>query len=146
MPWFKAIDVAKALKYKDTDWAIRNHVSEDDKRQQGSFDLNPGNSPGLKGNWKIAKYINESGLYRLIFGSEIEEAKVFKHWVTREVLPQIRKTGSYKPSYHYRRNETELGPTPQQRWTEVNRLSEGREDALHYKVVKHIRDRYRDAT
>jgi prophage antirepressor-like protein len=133
-PWFKAVDVANALKYKDTDDAIRTHVADDDKRQQGSFNLNPGKTPGygssnlnpgetpgygssnlnpletpgygssnfnpvkttgLKGNWKIAKYINESGLYCLIFGSEMVEAKVFKHWVTREVLPQIRKTGTY---------------------------------------------------
>ena len=39
--------------------------------------------------------INESGLYALIFGSKLAEAKRFKHWVTSEVLPQIRKTGSY---------------------------------------------------
>ena len=146
VPWFKAIDVASALNYKDADKAIRIHVSDDDKRQQGSLILNPAKSAGLRGNWKNIVYINESGLFCLIFGSEIEEAKVFKHWVTREVLPQIRKTGSYKANYHYRRNETELGPTPQQRWTEVNRLSEGREDELHYKVVKHIKKQYPDVT
>ncbi len=83
--WFKAIDVAKALKYKDSDDAIRKHVSEDDKRQQCSFKLNPGKTPGLQGNWKNAKYINESGLYCLIFGSKLEQAKAFKHWVTRVV-------------------------------------------------------------
>ena len=94
-PWFKAKDAATVLKYKDTDDAIRQHVAYDDERQQGSFNLNPGKTPGLKGNWKIAKYINESGLYCLIFGSELDDAKVFKHWVTREVLPQISKTGSY---------------------------------------------------
>ncbi len=49
-PWFKAKDAAAALKYKDTDDAIRAHVAEDDKRQQGSFSLNPGKTPGLKGN------------------------------------------------------------------------------------------------
>ena len=138
VPWFKAIDVASALNCKHTDKAVRTHVSEDDKCLQGSLISNPAKSPGLKGNWKSTIYINESGLYCLIFGSEMEEAKVFKRWVTQEVLPQIRETGSYNRNYHYRRNETDLGPTPQQRWTEVNRLSEGREDALHYKVVKHI--------
>ena len=40
-PWFRAIDIATALKYTDTDKAIRRHVADDDKRQQGSFDLNP---------------------------------------------------------------------------------------------------------
>ena len=74
-PWFKAKDVATVLKYKDTDDAIRQHVAHDDKRQQGSFILNPGKTPGLKGNWKIAKYINESGLYFLIFGSDMDNAK-----------------------------------------------------------------------
>ena len=136
-PWFKAADVASALKYVKTDKAIRDHVSEDDKRTQGSLisnppksggltgdskNANPCESPGLKGNWKNAIYINESGLYCLIFGSAMEEAKVFKHWVTREVLPQIRKTGSYKSRYDYWRNEAELGLTSQRRWKEVKKI------------------------
>jgi prophage antirepressor-like protein len=137
-PWFKAVDVAKALRYTDADQAIRRHVADDDKRQQGSFNLNPVVLTGLKGNWKMTKYINESGLYCLIFGSHLEEAKVFKHWVTREVLPQIRKTGSYNSNYRYYRD------VPMQ-WAEVDRLAEGREDELHYKVAKHIRARYPDA-
>jgi len=171
-PWFKASDVARALKYKDTDQAVRMHVSDEDTRQQGSFilntlnlrgfraiakniefdedesdqGLNPVNFTGLKGNWKTAKYINESGLYCLIFGSDMAEAKVFKHWVTREVLPQIRKTGSYNKDYNYWRNVLELGATSQQRWKEVKRLAQGREDELHYRVVEHIKKRYPDAT
>ncbi len=133
-PWFKAIDVAKALKYTDTDQAMRQHVAHDDKRQQGSFNLNPvkttglnpGKTPGLKGNWKIAKYINESGLYCLIFGSELDEAKVFKHWVTREVLPQIRKTGSYMS--HEEAVHRITNPTG--------------ETKLHYRVKAYIARRY----
>ena len=50
VPWFKAKDVATALRYKDTNQAIRVHVSDDDKRLQGSLISNPGKSPGLKGN------------------------------------------------------------------------------------------------
>ena len=50
-PWFKAKDAATVLKYKDTDDAIRQHVAYDDKRQQGSFNLNPGKTPGFKCNW-----------------------------------------------------------------------------------------------
>ena len=133
-PWFKAKDVATALKYKDTDDAIRVHVADDDKRTQGSLILNPGVSPGLKGNWKNAKYINESGLYCLIFGSKMEEAKVFKHWVTREVLPAIRKTGSYN-NYRYSRNQNELGTTEQERWKTVRELAIGNEDELQYKII-----------
>ena len=74
-PWFKAIDIATALKYRNTDDAVRRHVADDDKRQQGSFNLNPSVSRWLKGNWKMTKYINESGLYCLIFGSNMEEAR-----------------------------------------------------------------------
>ena len=139
-PWFKAVDVARALKYARTDQAIRVHVADDDKREQGSFILNPLCERGLKGNWRATVYINESGLYCLIFGSRLEEAKVFMHWVTRDVLPQIRKTGSYNiNNYHYWRDDP-------MNWGEVDKLAEGREDQLHYKVVKHIRDRYPDAT
>jgi prophage antirepressor-like protein len=138
-PWFKAFDVASALKYRNTNDAIKRHVADDDKREQGSFTFNPRETRGLKGNWKSAVYINDSGLYCLIFGSDLEEARIFKHWVTREVLPQIRKTGSYHSNYHYYRD----GPMT---WVQVNELAEGREDELHYKVVKHIRARYPDAT
>ena len=137
-PWFRAIDIATALKYTDTDKAIRRHVADDDKRQQGSFNLKPAVLAGFKGNWKMTKYINESGLYCLIFGSNMEEAKIFKHWVSRVVLPQIRKTGSYNSNYHYYRDAPMT-------WGEVDQLATGREDQLHYKVVKHIRDRYPDA-
>jgi prophage antirepressor-like protein len=141
-PWFKAIDVATALKYTDTDQAIRIHVSDDDIRTQGSLILNPVKSTGLKGNWKIAKYINESGLYCLIFGSEMAEAKVFKHWVTSEVLPAIRKTGFYNSDYHYWRNDPQLGTDDQERCRMVHQLATGREDDLHYKVVAHLRQTY----
>ena len=138
-PWFKAVDVAKALRYTDTDKAIRRHVADDDKRHQGSFNFNPAEMAGLKGNWRSAVYINDSGMYCLAFASQLEEAKVFKHWVTREVLPQIRKTGSYHSNYHYYRN----GPLE---WSQVHDLAKGMEDQLHYRVVKHIRDRYPNAT
>ena len=138
-PWFRAIDVATALKYTRTDQAIHMHVADDDKREQRSFDLNPPVLRELKGNWKMTKYINGSGLYCFIFGSHMEETKLFKHWVTRDVLPQIRKTGFYDSNYHYWRDVPMT-------WGEVDQLASGREDQLHYKVVKHIRDRYPDAT
>ena len=138
-PWFRAVDVATALSYSDTDKAIRRHVADDDKRQQGSFNLKPAVLAGFKGNWKMTKYLNESGLYCLIFGSNMEEAKLFKHWVTHIVLPQIRKTGSYNDNYHYWRDDPMT-------WGEVDQLATGREDQLHYKVVEHIRYRYPDAT
>lgn len=88
-PWFVGKDVAAALGYgegKSLANAVANHVDETDK---GVTDLM---TPG--GTQKMV-IINESGLYALIFGSRLESAKKFKRWVTSEVLPSIRKTGSY---------------------------------------------------
>lgn len=90
-PWFVGKDVATALGYKDTSDALKKHVSEDDKRI-----LKPGEMPTLKMSNYGAYIINESGLYALIFGSKLGSAKRFKHWVTSEVLPTIRKTGRYQ--------------------------------------------------
>lgn len=85
-PWFVGKDVAEALGYKDTDQAIRKHVENEDKLTRQI------NGVGQKRN---ATIINESGLYSLILSSKLEKAKIFKHWVTSEVLPTIRKTGGY---------------------------------------------------
>ena len=85
-PWFVGKDVAEILGYADTFGALKKHVDEEDKQncQNSSFE-----SPrGLT-------VINESGLYSLILSSKLPNAKKFKHWVTSEVLPAIRKTGSY---------------------------------------------------
>lgn len=85
-PWFVGKDVAEALGYTNPAKAIRNHVSDEDKG------VNEMDTPGGKQQLII---INESGLYSLILGSKLEKAKEFKHWVTAEVLPTIRKTGGY---------------------------------------------------
>lgn len=87
--YFVGKDVARALGYgegKSLNNAIANHVAEEDK---GVTELM---TPGGKQNMTV---INESGLYALIFGSKLESAKRFKHWVTSEVLPSIRKHGVY---------------------------------------------------
>ena len=85
-PLFCAKDVAKALGYNNPLKAIRNHVDSEDKG------VNELGTPG--GKQKIT-FINESGLYALILSSKLESAKRFKHWVTGEVLPSIRKQGGY---------------------------------------------------
>ena len=85
-PWFVGKDVATALGYSNTRKAIGDHVHEDDKG------VTKWDTLGVKQDLTI---INESGLYALIFGSKLESAKRFKHWVTSEVLPAIRKTGNY---------------------------------------------------
>lgn len=88
-PWFVGRDVAISLGYgKGTapTNAIKRHVDDEDK---GFTEI-----VTPSGNQNMA-IVNESGLYSLIFGSKLESAKKFKKWVTSEVLPQLRKTGSY---------------------------------------------------
>lgn len=85
-PFFVGKDVAMILGYLRTADAIRKHVDETDK---GVAKME---TPGGMQNLQI---INESGLYSLILGSKLPTAKEFKHWVTSEVLPAIRKHGAY---------------------------------------------------
>lgn len=88
-PWFVGKDIAEILGYSDTFGALKKHVDDDDKQncQNSSFESNRG-----------LTIINESGLYSLILSSKLPNAKRFKRWVTSEVLPSIRKTGSYTKS------------------------------------------------
>lgn len=86
-PWFVGKDVALALGYSYPQKAVRDHVLEEDRG------VNEMDTPS--GRQKLVT-INESGLYALIFGSKLDSAQRFKHWVTSEVLPAIRKTGSYQ--------------------------------------------------
>ena len=80
-------DVAEKLGYSNTPKAIRDHVDDDDKLTERIV---------LSGQNREVIVINESGLYSLILSSKLPNAKKFKRWVTSEVLPQIRKTGSYQ--------------------------------------------------
>lgn len=90
-PWFVGKDVAEKLGYENQNRDIQRHVDEEDRimlnaetqYQNGTeFDYK---ILGQRGGW----IINESGLYALIFGSKLESAKRFKHWVTSEVLPAV---------------------------------------------------------
>lgn len=85
-PWFVGKDVADILEYTNTAKAIRDHVDEEDKLTERIV---------LSGQNREVIFINESGLYSLVLSSKLPSAKKFKRWVTSEVLPQIRKTGSY---------------------------------------------------
>lgn len=85
-PWFLGKDVADILEYTNTAKAIRDHVDEEDKLTERIV---------LSGQNREVIFINESGLYSLVLSSKLPSAKRFKRWVTSEVLPQIRKTGSY---------------------------------------------------
>lgn len=83
-PWFVAVDVATALGYEKSRNAIAQHVDNEDRSTAPN-----------EGGGSDRIIINESGLYALIFGSKLPAAKTFKRWITSEVLPAIRKTGSY---------------------------------------------------
>ena len=89
-PWFVGKDVAVALGYADTADAIRTHVDMEDKKH-----VKVGEIPTLKTSNFGAYLINESGIYALVFGSKLESATRFQRWVTKEVLPSIRKHGIY---------------------------------------------------
>lgn len=93
-PWFIGKDVAEKLGYSNPSKAISVHIDAEDKLflMLTIADAQNGNLP--KGQTKTA-IINESGLYSLILRSKLPEAKAFKHWVTSEVLPAIRKQGMY---------------------------------------------------
>ena len=85
-PWFVGKDVATVLGYQNGSRDINRHVEEEDRCKIMIFD-------GRQDKETIV--INESGLYSLILSSKLPNAKAFKRWVTSEVLPTIRKTGSY---------------------------------------------------
>lgn len=89
-PWFVGKDVAAALGYSNTKDALATHVDAEDKQivqrsGNATFDI-PNRGMTI---------INESGVYSLVFGSKRPDAKQFRHWVTSEVIPSIRKNGGY---------------------------------------------------
>lgn len=89
-PWFVGKDIAEALGYTNTKKAISDHVDDYDKRQGDGVTIRD-----RLGREQHPTVISESGMYSLVFGSELKSAKQFKRWVTSEVLPSIRKTGGY---------------------------------------------------
>ena len=108
---FRGMDIAKALGYADTNQAVRKHVDEEDKVTR-RFD------------GRLYTYINECGVYSLIFSSKKPIAKDFKRWVFHDVLPSIRKTGGYGSAAVH------------------NQLSIMNETDLHYELVREIRKRF----
>ena len=139
--WFRGKTVAIILGYSNSRKAINDHVDSEDKitlndlKSKGNESLpltgnlkSRGNeSLPLTGNLKNTIYINESGLYSLILISKKDKAKEFKRWVTKDVLPSIRKTGKY-----------EFNNRPYKMLT----FSINTEYDLHKKVVNFIRNNY----
>ena len=85
-PWFVGKDISERLGYTNPLKAIRDHVDPEDKG------VNEMDTPGGR---QPLMFINESGMYSLVLSSKLPSAKAFKRWVTREVIPTIRKTGGY---------------------------------------------------
>jgi hypothetical protein len=131
--------VAAILGYSRPRDAIRDHVPEKYRKTLETLMVASGSakSPLPDRNDKISVFISEAGMYKLVFKSKAKRAEEFSDWVCSEVLPKIRKTGSYSVPGHYSSNNIS--------WKEVFEKAVGREDALHYKVIKYIRATYPDA-
>ena len=112
---FCAKDVAESLGYTNTMKAVRDHVEEEDKLRERIV---------LSGQNREAVFINESGLYSLILSSKLDSAKRFKHWVTGEVLPCIRKQGGYMVAQPGETDEMVLARALQIMQTAVQRRDE----------------------
>lgn len=95
-PWLVGKDVTEALGYQNASKALADHVDPEDKLNNESL-----SSLGQRGGWLI----NESGLYSLVLSSKLPTARKFRRWVTSEVLPSIRKTGSYTAPREYTETE-----------------------------------------
>ena len=91
--WFKAKEVAKVIGYKNTEHALKRHVSENHKR---TFLLScpPETGGQVQGRWII--FVDEAGFYELVFKSRLPSARIFREWVFTKVLPSIRKYGYYR--------------------------------------------------
>ena len=127
--WFRGKDIAKALGYEKTCSAILKHVDDDDKSILEDFRRGPQIKAPFKNEQGGSIFINESGLYSLIFGSRLESARNFKRWVTKGVLPSIRKTGRYDYCIDHKYNNT------------LTFKIENETD-LHVKVVSFLKKRY----
>lgn len=116
-PWLVGKDVAVALGYKNPQKSLHDHVDAEDVTVNDLFTVN--GTP--------AALINESGLYSLILSSKMPKAKAFKHWVTGEVLPAIRKNGVYE-SVKARQHIEQLETTNAQLNAAINAVGHAKAD------------------
>jgi prophage antirepressor-like protein len=124
--WFQGKDVASVLGYSDTSQAIRKNVDIDDKCKFSA--LSGGVSQtGLTRNQLNTIFLNESGLYSLILSSKLASAKAFKRWITTDVLPAIRRNGSYQIGHKV---------------SNYKQININNEYDLHTKVVAFLRKRF----
>ena len=130
--WFRGKDIAKASGYEKTRNAILKHIDDDDKSILEDIRRGPQIRAPFKNEQGGSIFINESGLYSLIFRSKLESAKAFKRWVTKDVLPSIRKTGRYYYCIDHKYNDT------------LTFKIENEMD-LNVKVVSFLKKRYRQS-
>lgn len=90
-PWFVSKDIAEKLGYAKT-FSMTKQIDEEDKQ---IFDCSSQEDANFSTKARNVGIINESGLYSAIMGSQLKSAKAFKRWVTKDILPSIRKTGTY---------------------------------------------------
>ena len=138
-PYFKGVEVATVLGYAKPRNAVYEHVP---LKFKNTFQFLRGmvgcpDSRTLDPNELKTSWISEAGLYKLGLKSKAKRAEVFQDWICAEVLPSIRKNGSYNSKYPYRSDSITKD--------EVQEFADGREDRLHYDIVEHIRSRYPDA-
>ena len=127
--WLRGKDIAKALGYSIPRKAIREHVDPENRSSleclaKGSLKWTP-----LKNEQKSEIFINKSGLYSLILQSKLESAKAFKRWVTKDVLPSIRRTGRYAYCMNHK-------------YSDMLTFKIESETDLHVKVVSFLKKRY----
>ena len=138
-PWFKGVEVATVLGYARPRTAVYEQVP---LKFKNSFEYLGGiggvrEIRTLDPNELKTSWISEAGLYKLVLKSKAKNAEVFQDWVCAEVLPSIRKNGSYNSKYPYRSDSITKD--------EAQDFADGREDRLHYDIVQHIKSRYPDA-
>ena len=156
-PWFIAKEVATLLGYENTSRSVNDHVDELDQKMLSHSECkelfgntidsktieNIGDSRGTETvplgsstyvNPRGMKFINESGLYTLIARSNKPEARRFQRWVTSEVLPSIRKTGSYGlqiDKHDLLLLNISKAKTPEERALAISELEQYHEDEKH---------------
>ena len=127
--WFRGKDIAKALGYSIPRKAIREHVDPEDRSSLEHLSKGGLKRTPLKNEQKSATFIHESGLYSLMLQSKLESAKALKRWVTKDVLPSIRKTGRYDYCIDHKYNN-------------MLTFKIESETDLHVKVVHFLKKRY----
>ena len=127
--WFRGKDIAKALGYLIPHKAIREHIDPEDRSSLEHLSKGGLKRTPLKNEQKSVTFINESGSYSLMLQSKLESAKVLKRWVTKDVLPSIRKTGRYDYCIDHKYNN-------------MLTFKIENEMDLHVKVVSFLKKRY----